>query len=119
MAEVPSVLFLLPEYVRAGVQGISIGTNDLTQLLLGVDRDQGQMAAAFDERHPAVQAAIAQLIQQARQLNIPCSLCGQAPVNHPELVESLVRWGITSVSVEPEAVEATYWAIVRAERSLG
>jgi len=116
MAEVPSVLFLLPEYIRAGVQGISIGTNDLTQLLLGVDRDQGQMAAAFDERHPAVLAAIAQLIQQSQQLGIPCSLCGQAPVNHPELVETLVRWGITSISVEPEAVEATYWAIVRAER---
>ena len=116
MAEVPSVLFLLPEYVKAGVQGISIGTNDLTQLLLGVDREQGQMAKAFDERHPAVQAAIAQLIRQARQLGIPCSLCGQAPVNHPELVESLVRWGISSISVEPEAVEATYWAIVRAEQ---
>jgi pyruvate, water dikinase len=119
MAEVPSVLFLLPDYVRAGVQGISIGTNDLTQLLLGVDRDQGQMAAAFDERHPAVQAAIAQLIQQARRLNIPCSLCGQAAVNHPELVDRLVRWGITAISVEPEAVESTYWAIVRAERSQG
>jgi len=118
MAEVPSVLFLLPEYVKAGVQGISIGTNDLTQLLLGVDREQGQMAAAFDERHPAVQAAIAQLIQQAHQLGIPCSLCGQAPVNHPELVESLVRWGITSISVEPEAIESTYWAIARAEQQI-
>jgi len=118
MAEVPSVLFLLPDYVRAGVQGIAIGTNDLTQLLLGVDRDHGTMASAFDARHPAVRAAIAQLIQQARQLGIPCSICGQAPSHDPGLVEALVRWGITSISVDPGAVEATYWAIARAEQQL-
>ncbi|MBW4694321.1 MAG: hypothetical protein KME27_21460 [Lyngbya sp. HA4199-MV5] len=118
MAEVPSVLFLLSDYVRAGVQGIAIGTNDLTQLLLGADRDHGTMASAFDARHPAVRAAIAQLIQQARQAGIPCSICGQAPSNDPDLVEALVRWGITSISVDPGAVEATYWAIARAERRL-
>lgn len=118
MAEVPSVLFLLPDYVKAGAQGISIGTNDLTQLLLGVDRDHPQIAAAFDERHPAVLAAIAQLIQTARQHQIPCSICGQAPARHPDLVESLIRWGITSISVEPTALEQTYWAIVRAEKKL-
>lgn len=116
MAEVPSVLFLLPDYVRAGVQGIAIGTNDLTQLLLGVDRDNGAMASAFDARHPAVRAAIAQLIQQAHQAGIPCSVCGQAPSRDPELVEALVRWGITSISVDPDAVESTYWAIARAEQ---
>lgn len=118
MAEVPSILFLLPQYVRAGVQGVSIGTNDLTQLLLGVDRDQGQMAAAFDERHPAVMQAIAQIIQLARQANIPCSICGQAPALYPELIDSLVRWGITSISVDLEAVERTYGAIARAEQRL-
>ena len=118
MAEVPSVLFLLPQYVKAGVQGISIGTNDLTQLLLGVDRNQGQMAAAFDERHPAVMQAIAQIIQLARQAGIPCSICGQAPALYPELIDPLVRWGITSISVEPEAVELTYTAIARAEKRL-
>jgi pyruvate,water dikinase len=118
MAEVPSILFLLPQYVKAGVQGISIGTNDLTQLLLGVDRDQGELAAAFDERHLVVTQAIAQIIQLARQANIPCSICGQAPALYPELINSLVRWGITSISVEPEAVERTYVAIARAEQRL-
>lgn len=118
MAEVPSVLFLLPEYVRAGAQGISIGSNDLTQLLLGVDRDHGPLAAAFDERHPAVLAAISQLIQQSNQLGIPCAICGQAPSRYPDLVESLVRWGITSISVNLDAVEQTYQAIVRAEQRL-
>ncbi|MEH1781762.1 MAG: putative PEP-binding protein [Nostoc sp.] len=118
MAEVPSVLFLLPEYVTAGVAGISIGTNDLTQLLLGVDREQGQLAKVFNERHPAVMKAIAQLIQMAESAGIPCSICGQAPVLYPEIIDKLVEWGITSISVEPEAVERTYQAIARAEQRL-
>ncbi|MEH2158652.1 putative PEP-binding protein [Nostoc sp.] len=118
MAEVPSVLFLLPEYVKAGVAGISIGTNDLTQLLLGVDREQGQLAKVFNERHPAVMSAIAQLIQMAKSADIPCSICGQAPALYPEIIDKLVEWGITSISVEPEAVERTYQAIARAEQRL-
>ena len=118
MAEVPSVLFLLPEYVKAGVQGISIGTNDLTQLLLGVPRDQGQLAAAFDARHPAVMSAIAQLIRMSKAAGIPCSICGQAPALYPEIIDVLVEWGISSISVEPEAVERTIRAIARAEQKL-
>jgi pyruvate,water dikinase len=118
MAEVPSVLFLLPEYVKAGVAGISIGTNDLTQLLLGVDREQGQFARVFDERHPAVMRAIAQLIEMAKSAGIPCSICGQAPALYPEIIDKLVEWGITSISVEQEAVKRTYQAITRAEQRL-
>ncbi len=75
--------------------------------MLGVDRDQGQLVAAFDQRHPVVMEAIAQLIQLARQANIPCSICSQAPALYPELIDSLVRWGITSISVELDAVERT------------
>lgn len=118
MAEVPSVLFLLPEYVKAGAAGISIGTNDLTQLLLGVDREQGQLAKVFNELHPAVMGAIAQLIQMAKSAGIPCSICGQAPALYPEIIDKLVEWGITSISVEPEAVERTYQAIARAEQRI-
>ncbi|HYW21322.1 MAG TPA: putative PEP-binding protein [Nodularia sp. (in: cyanobacteria)] len=118
MAEVPSVLFLLPEYVKAGVAGISIGTNDLTQLLLGVDREEGQITRVLNERHPAVMGAIAQLIQMAKTAGIPCSICGQAPAIYPEIIDQLVEWGITSISVEPEAVERTYKAIARAEQRL-
>jgi pyruvate, water dikinase len=118
MAEVPSVLFLLQDYVQAGVQGISIGSNDLTQLLLAVDRDHPHMAGVFDQRHPAVLRAIQQLIKTATQLGIPCSICGEAPSHYPELVESLVQWGITAISVELDAVEPTRQAIARAERSL-
>lgn len=118
MAEVPSVVFLLPEYVQAGVQGIAIGTNDLTQLLLGVDREQPQLDTSLDERHPAVQQAIAQLIRQAQQAGIPCSICGQAISRHPDLIDALVEWGITAISVDTAAVEQTYRAIARAEQRL-
>ncbi|MEB3149015.1 MAG: putative PEP-binding protein [Sphaerospermopsis sp.] len=118
MAEVPSIIFLLPEYIKAGVAGISIGTNDLTQLILGVDREQGELASIFDERHPAVMSAIFQLIKMAKDGGIPCSICGQAPALYPEIIDKLVEWGISSISVEPEAVERTYQAIARAEQRL-
>jgi len=118
MAEVPSVLFLIPDYVKAGVQGISIGSNDLTQLLLAVDRDQGQLGSSLDGRHPAMKHALKHLIQAARSAGIPCSICGQAPVQYPELIDSLVEWGITSISVDVHNVKRTYNAIARAEQRL-
>ncbi|MDX2244358.1 MAG: putative PEP-binding protein [Leptolyngbyaceae cyanobacterium bins.302] len=118
MAEVPSVLMLLSDYVAAGVHGISIGTNDLTQLLLGVDRDDAEMATAFEERHPAVQRAMAQLIRAARSLGISCSVCGEATARYPELIANLVQWEIDSISVAPEAVGVTYEAILKAEQDL-
>jgi pyruvate, water dikinase len=129
MAEVPSILFLLPDYVRAGAQGISIGSNDLTQLLLGIDRHQtvqrrslslghSSPAQPLDESHPAVMAAIAQIIQAAQSLGIPCSICGEAPVQYPELVGWLVNLGINSISVPAESVLDTRWAIARAEQHL-
>jgi len=116
MAEVPSILFLLPEYVQAGVQGIAIGTNDLTQLLLGVDRDSP--ASNLNASHPAVMGAIEQLIRMARQAGIPCSICGQAPAMYPDLIDALVRWGIASISVDINAVQNTRQAIARAEQRL-
>jgi pyruvate,water dikinase len=118
MAEVPSILFLLADYVQAGVQGVSIGSNDLTQFILAVDRDHPQMATAFDQRHPAVLRAIQQLVQTTRQLGIPCSICGQVPVQHPELIADFVRWGLTAISVSQDALEQTQQAIVRAEQAL-
>ncbi|OCR00967.1 phosphoenolpyruvate synthase [Oscillatoriales cyanobacterium USR001] len=118
MAEVPSVLFLLSDYVKAGVQGIAIGTNDLTQLLLGVDRDSEQMTLAFNERNPAVMRALKQLIEMANAAGIPCSICGDAPALYPEIIDSLIRWGITSISVNLDAVERTLIAIARAEQRL-
>ena len=119
MAEVPSVIMLLPEYIRAGVRGIAIGTNDLTQLMLGVDREQTQFSdRGLNANHPAMQKTIANLIQTAHEYDIECSICGRAPVEHPDLIERLVEWGIDAISVEPNAVAQTYKAIARAEKRL-
>ncbi len=117
MAEVPSVLFLLPAYAQAGVQGIAIGSNDLTQLLLAVDRDQPTLASAYDERHPVVRMAMAHLIESARHCGMVCSICGQAPVRHPELIADLVAWGINSISVEATALSFTLEAVWHAEHT--
>jgi pyruvate,water dikinase len=118
MAEVPSVAHWLPEYIGLGVDGVSIGSNDLTQLVLGVDRDSADLAELFDEADPAVLAVIESVISTARRMGIPSSLCGQAPSQRPQFVEHLVRAGITSVSVEPTAVPATRAALAAAERRL-
>lgn len=118
MAEVPSVLFLLPELVQAGVQGLAIGSNDLAQLLLAADRDLPQLSEAFPPRHLAVQRAIRSLAQEAEQLGIPCSLCGELPAQNQELVKDWVRWGITALCVPPGAACSVQWAIARAESAI-
>lgn len=115
MAEVPSVIFLLPEYVRAGVEGICIGTSDLTQLMLGIDRDHGLMPHVFSQIHPAVITAIAQLIQQSQALGIPCSISSQATLE-PEVIDRLIEWGITAISVNVDVLESTQYAIARSEQ---
>lgn len=118
MAEVPSVLFQLPDFVQAGVQGIAIGSNDLTQLVLAIDRDQPDLANTYTPAHPAMQAALKHLIQTARRLGLPCTLCGEATVQHPDLIPALLRWGMTGFSVPPDALQSTRRAIARAEQHL-
>jgi pyruvate, water dikinase len=118
MAEVPSVIFLLPEYIKAGVQGIAIGTNDLNQLLLGIDRDEIHSNNRSQPTHPAMLAALKKLIKTARKQNIPCSICGRSTIDDPELIEHLIKWGITTISTELEAIPTTYGAIARAEKRL-
>jgi len=118
MAEVPSVIYWLPEYIGLGVDGVSIGSNDLTQLVLGVDRDSDICAELFDESDGAVLDAIGRVVAIARKHGITSSLCGQAPSTNPAFAEHLVRMGITSVSVNPDAVAATRRTVAAAERRL-
>ncbi|BBY62211.1 phosphoenolpyruvate synthase [Mycolicibacterium helvum] len=118
MAEVPSVVHWLPEYVGMGIDGVSIGSNDLTQLILGVDRDSDICAELFDESDEAVLDAIGQIVSTARRMGITSSLCGQAPSSKPAFAENLVRMGITSVSVNPDAAGLARRTVAAAERRL-
>jgi pyruvate,water dikinase len=118
MAEVPSVVTWLEEYVRLGATGVSIGSNDLTQLVLGIDRDSEVLAPLYDERDRAVTSAIRAIVAECKRLGITCSICGQAPSVHSEYAELLVRMGIDSISVNPDAIEATRRNVAAAEQRI-
>ena len=119
MAEVPSNVFLIDKFLDLGIDGISIGSNDLTQLILGIDRDNPKLAPEFDERNEAVLIALEKLIKTAASKRVTASICGQAPSVYPELTEKLVKWGITSVSVSPDMIDETRRIIAAVEAKLG
>jgi len=119
MAEVPSNVFLIDKFLDVGIDGISIGSNDLTQLILGIDRDNPKLAPEFDERNDAVIMALEKLIRVSVSKGATASICGQAPSVYPELTEKLVKWGITSVSVSPDMIDETRRIIAAVEAKLG
>lgn len=114
MVEIPSNVILLSRFAEY-FDGFSIGSNDLTQLTLGVDRDSEIVAHVFDERDEAVRTLIAQAIQQARRLGRKIGLCGQAPSDYPEFAAFLVECGIDSISLNPDAVLRTTRLVLEAE----
>jgi pyruvate,water dikinase len=114
MAEVPSNILLIEAFLPY-VSGVSIGSNDLTQLILGIDRDSHKLADQFDVLDPAVLAGIERIAQACRAHGMPVSICGDAPSRYPELIPKLIDFGLTSISVPADAFEATLSAVVEAE----
>ncbi len=114
MAEIPSNAILVDEFA-ALFDGFSIGSNDLTQLVLGVDRDSELVAPEFDERNPAVLSMIGTIIDGARRAGRKVGICGQAPSDYPEMVRFLVGKGITSISLNPDAIVRGLEAVAAAE----
>jgi len=118
MVELPSNVISIDDFIEEGIDGVSIGSNDLTQLTLGVDRDSEKVSKEFNELNPAVLWSIERVIKAAAKHKITASICGQAPSDYPDLVEKLVEWGTTSVSVNPDAIDRTRELIYQCENRL-
>src|SRR5215467_8936552 len=118
MVEVPATVLLIDKFVQEGIDGISFGTNDLTMLVLGIDRDDASIQEIYDERNLAVLRAMSHVIRVCRDAGVTTSICGQAPSNHPEVVEFLVREGAVSMSVNPDKVIETKQLVAAIEQKL-
>jgi len=118
MVELPTNVILLEDFIKVGIDGISIGSNDLTMLILGTDRDNSEVASVFDERSPAVLWAIKKVIKTCNKNGITSSICGQAPSIYEEYTDLLVNAGITSISVNPDAISRTKDLIINAEKKI-
>ena len=117
MAEIPSNILLADKFSKY-VDGFSVGSNDLTMLILGADRDNDRIAHIFDERDLAVRRAIHHLIKVAHRERTTVSICGQAPSVYPEFTEFLIKSGIDSVSVNPDAVKSTKHLVAQVEQKI-
>ena len=115
MCEIPSNVILAAEFAKR-FDGFSIGSNDLTQLTLGIDRDSSELAADFDEQDEAVKWMIHNVITEAHKAGAKVGLCGQAPSDHPEFARFLVDCGIDSISVSPDSFVAVVRAVADHER---
>ena len=116
MCEIPSNVILMEEFARR-FDGFSIGSNDLTQLVLGVDRDSADLAKLFDERNEAVKRFIAQAIARAHAAGVHIGICGQAPSDHPDFARFLVEQGIDSISLNPDSFVAATREVFQAEQA--
>jgi len=117
MCEIPSNIILAKKFA-ARFDGFSIGSNDLTQLVLGIDRDLDILSGLFDERNPAVKTMIRQLIEIAHEENTEIGICGQAPSDYPEFAEFLVEAGIDTISLNPDTVIETKGRVAESERKI-
>lgn len=104
MVEVPSACFMIEEFCKEGIDGVSFGTNDLTMLILGVDRNDTSVQELYDERNLGVLRAIAYTMAVCKKHGVTTSICGQAPSVYPDYLEFMIRCGCTSISVNPDTV---------------
>ena len=118
MCEVPSTALLIDKFIDEGIDGISFGTNDLTMLILGIDRDDAAIQEIYDERNLAVLRAMSHVIRICKERGVTTSICGQAPSNYPEIVEFLLGEGATSLSVNPDKVIETRLLVAEIEKKL-
>lgn len=118
MCEVPSTVLLIDKFIDEGIDGISFGTNDLTMLILGIDRDDAAIQEIYDERNLAVLRAMSHVIRICKDRRVTTSICGQAPSNYPEIVEFLLGEGATSLSVNPDKVIETRLLVAKIEKKL-
>jgi pyruvate,water dikinase len=117
MAEVPSNILMAEEFAKH-IDGFSIGSNDLTQLTLGLDRDSSLVAHLYDERNPAVKVLLRMLISTAKRMGVKVGICGQGPSDFPDFAQFLVELGIDSISVTPDSVVKTVKAIAAVEKEM-
>ena len=113
MCEIPSNVLLADDFLQL-VDGFSIGSNDLTQLTLGIDRDSGLIAQSFDERNPAVKKLLSEAIAACKRQSKSVGICGQGPSDYPDLGDWLVAQGIGSISLNPDSVVATWKRLTQA-----
>jgi pyruvate, water dikinase len=117
MAEVPSNILLAKEFAKY-IDGFSIGSNDLTQLTLGLDRDSSLVAHLYDERNEAVKILLRMLIRTGKECNVKVGICGQGPSDFPDFAQFLVEEGIDSISVTPDSIIKTIKAIHKVETQI-
>ena len=119
MVEVPSACFMIDEFCQEGIDGVSFGTNDLTMLVLGVDRNDTSVQELYDERNLGVLRAIAYTMQVCRKYGVTTSICGQAPSVYPDYLEFMIRCGCTSISVNPDTVVSSRRGVAMVEQKIG
>ena len=118
MVEIPTNIILIEDFIKVGIDGISIGSNDLTMLITGTDRDNSEVSNAFNERSKAVLWCLKRVIKKCNENNVTSSICGQAPSTYDDFVYKLVKYGVTSISVNPDSIERVRKVIYEVEKNL-
>lgn len=118
MVEIPINVIMIDEFIKVGIDGVSIGSNDLTMLITGTDRDNAEVANSFNERSPSVMWSLRRVIKHCNSAKVTSSVCGQAPSTYDDFARKLVKYGVTSMSINPDAVDRVRGVIALAEMDL-